>query len=261
MVLGCPENCKPTFMQGLKCRSVLEGDPAVFQCKLVACPPPHMAWFHNNRPVHQDCRKVIRTESEEHTHRASLEVQDVQEHDAGSYRVFAINSEGSAESAASLLVVRSGEQRDSGFVGKVQLVQERWECLLQQRQQDRLRVVLRCTGSPFDKGQEAEQLLPNFSARGKVRTICFKRLPPVESHHLGIVRGRERSGTVVNAEELLDEEIRWKLQRLREAKRAALKKKQESFLSEPRGGGLLGSPACLRHLARWIAQSPSRCSR
>ncbi|XP_072197930.1 uncharacterized protein [Excalfactoria chinensis] len=236
VVLDCSQNCKPTFMQGLKCRSVLEGDPAVFQCKLVACPPPHMAWFHNNRPVHQDCRKVIRTESEEHTHRASLEVQDVQEHDAGSYRVFAINSEGSAESAASLLVVRSGEQRDSGFEGKVKLVQERWECLLQQRQQDRLRVVLRCTGSPFDKGQEAEQLLPNFSGRGKVRTIRFQRLPSVESPRLGIVRSRERSGTVVNAEELLDEEIRWKLQRLREAKRAALKKKQESFLSEPQGG-------------------------
>ncbi|NXV90667.1 TITIN protein, partial [Calonectris borealis] len=32
---------------------------------------------------------------------------------------------------------------------------------------------------------------------------------------------------------LLDEEIRWKLQRLREAKRAALKKKQESLVSMP----------------------------
>ncbi|KAF1448763.1 Titin, partial [Spheniscus mendiculus] len=34
---------------------------------------------------------------------------------------------------------------------------------------------------------------------------------------------------------LLDEEIRWKLQRLREAKRAALKKKQESLMSMPQG--------------------------
>ncbi|NXY91969.1 TITIN protein, partial [Alcedo cyanopectus] len=43
---------------------------------------------------------------------------------------------------------------------------------------------------------------------------------------------------------LLDEEIRWKLQRLREAKRAALKKKQESLMSEPQGGppGKLGPP-------------------
>uniref|UniRef100_A0A8C0FNZ2 Ig-like domain-containing protein n=1 Tax=Bubo bubo TaxID=30461 RepID=A0A8C0FNZ2_BUBBB len=80
-VLACSQNRKPTFTQGLKCRSVLEGNPALFQCKLVACPAPHMSWFHNNRPVHQDCRKVIRTESEEHTHHASLEVRDVREHD------------------------------------------------------------------------------------------------------------------------------------------------------------------------------------
>ncbi|XP_010187024.1 PREDICTED: titin [Mesitornis unicolor] len=200
VVLAYTQNRKPTFTQGLKCRSVLEGDPALFQCKLVACPAPHMAWFHNNRPVHQDCRKVIRTESEEHTHHASLEVRDVREHDAGSYR---------------------------------------------QRREDRLRVVLRCTGSPFDKGQEAEQLLGDVSsARGMVRTICFQRLPLVGPHRPGLACGREHSGRVVDAEELLDEEIRWKLQRLREAKRAALKKKQEFLKSMPQGGppGKLSPP-------------------
>ncbi|XP_075009984.1 uncharacterized protein LOC142083839 [Calonectris borealis] len=234
VVLACTQNRKPTFTQGLKCRSVLEGDPALFQCKLVACPAPHMAWFHNNRPVHQDCRKVIRTESEEYTHHASLELRDVREHDAGSYRVFAINSEGSAESTASLLVARSGEQQGLGFAGKAEWMRENWECLLQQRREDRLRVVLRCTGSPFDKGQEAEQLLGDLSpARGMVRTIHFQRLPLVGPHRPGLACGRENSGTAADAEELLDEEIRWKLQRLREAKRAALKKKQESLVSMP----------------------------
>ncbi|XP_064307786.1 muscle M-line assembly protein unc-89-like [Phalacrocorax carbo] len=238
-VLAYTQNCKPTFTQGLKCRSVLEGDPALFQCKLVACPAPHMAWFHNNRPVHQDRRKVIRTESEEYMHSASLEVQDVQEYDAGSYRVFAINSEGSAESTASLLVARSGEQQGLGFRGKAEWMRERWECLLQQQQKDRLRVVLRCTGSPFDKGQEAEQLLGSLSpARGMVRTIHFRKLPLAGPHRPGLACGREHSGTVADAEELLDEEIRWKLQRLREAKRAALKKKQESLMSMPQEGPL-----------------------
>ncbi|KAM9010300.1 uncharacterized protein PRD47_009205 [Ara ararauna] len=191
-----------------------------------------MAWFHNNRPVHQDCRKVIRTESEEHMHHASLEVRDVQEHDAGSYRVFAINSEGSAESTASLLVAHRGEQK--GLPGKAGCMRESWQCLLQQRQEDRLRVVLRCTGSPFDKGQEAEQLSGDFCpTRGMVRTIRFQRLPLVGPHRPGLARGREHSGIVADAEELLDEEIRWKLQRLREAKRAMLKKKQESLMSMP----------------------------
>ncbi|XP_009989473.1 PREDICTED: titin-like [Tauraco erythrolophus] len=252
VVLACTQNRKPTFTQGLKCRSVLEGDPALFQCKLVACPAPHMAWFHNNRPVHQDCRKVIRTESEEHTHHASLEVRDVREHDAGSYRVFAINSEGSAESTASLLVARSREPQGLGFVGKAEWMRENWECLLQQRQEDRLRVVLRCTGSPFDKRQESEQLLGALSpARGMVRT----GLPLAGPHRPGLACDREGSSTVVDAEELLDEEIRWKLQRLREAKRAALRKKQESLMSVPQGAPP-GKPGPLQAAATMDSSEP-----
>ncbi|XP_064291549.1 uncharacterized protein LOC135309328 [Passer domesticus] len=240
-VLACPQNRKPTFTQGLKCRSVLEGDPAFFRCKLVACPAPHMAWFHNNRPVLQDCRKVIRTESTEHTHCASLELRDVREHDAGSYRVFAINSEGSAESTASLLVARGGERRG-------------WGCLLQQRREERLRVVLRCTGSPFDKGQEAEpgDLSP---ARGMVRTIRFQSLPLGGPCRPGLAHGREHRAAVVNAEELLDEEIRWKLQKLREAKRAALKKKQECLMSAPQEAPA-GKPSPLKVAARMVGSKP-----
>ncbi|KAF2987505.1 hypothetical protein EK904_002546, partial [Melospiza melodia maxima] len=231
-VLACPQNRKPIFTQGLKCRSVLEGDPALFRCKLVACPAPHMAWFHNNRPVRQDCRKVIRTESTEHTHCASLELRDVREHDAGSYRVFAINTEGSAESTASLLVSRRGERRGPAPAGSAEWLRPSWGCLLQQRREERLRVVLRCTGSPFDKGQEAE---PGHlsAARGKVRTIRFQSLPLGRPCRPGLAHGREHRATVVNAEELLDEETRWKLQRLREAKRAALQKKQEFLMSAP----------------------------
>ncbi|XP_019145925.2 muscle M-line assembly protein unc-89-like [Corvus cornix cornix] len=255
-VLACPQNRKPIFTQGLKCRSVVEGDPAFFHCKLVACPAPHMAWFHNNRPVLQDCRKVIRTESTEHTHCASLELQDVREYDAGSYRVFAINSEGSAESTASLLVARRGEQRGLGLAGKAEWVRQSWECLLQQRREDRLRVVLRCTGSPFDKGQVAE--LGDLSpARGMVRTICFQSLPLAGPHRPGLAQSREHRRTVPDAEELLDEEIRWKLQKLREAKRAALKKKQESLMFMPQEGPP-GKPSPPKVAATMVGSKPLR---
>ncbi|KAM4777091.1 uncharacterized protein ACIQIH_009929 [Cyanocitta cristata] len=255
-VLACPQNRKPIFTQGLKCRSVVEGDPALFQCKLVACPAPHMAWFHNNRPVLQDCRKVIRTESTEHTHCASLELQDVREYDAGSYRVFAINSEGSAESTASLLVARRGEQRGLGLAGKAEWVRQSWECLLRQRREDRLRVVLRCTGSPFDKGQVTE--LGDFSpARGMVRTICFQSLPLAGPHRPGLAHSREHRRTVPDAEELLDEEIRWKLQKLREAKRAALKKKQESLMFMPQEGPP-GKPSPPKVAATMVGSKPLR---
>uniref|UniRef100_A0A8C3XM31 Ig-like domain-containing protein n=1 Tax=Chelydra serpentina TaxID=8475 RepID=A0A8C3XM31_CHESE len=101
---------KPSFTQKLKFKSVLEGDPAVFQCKLVACPTPAMTWFHNNRPIPKDLRRIVTMESDMHIHSSSLEVRDVRERDSGSYKVFAINSEGSAESTASLLVAQREEQ-------------------------------------------------------------------------------------------------------------------------------------------------------
>ncbi|NWQ71897.1 TITIN protein, partial [Neopipo cinnamomea] len=48
---------------------------------------------------------------------------------------------------------------------------------------------------------------------------------------------------------LLDEEIRWKLQRLREAKRAALKKKQESLMFVPQEGSR-GKPSPVKVAAK-----------
>ncbi|RLW00978.1 hypothetical protein DV515_00008306 [Chloebia gouldiae] len=213
-----------------------------------------MAWFHNNRPVLQDCRKVIRTESTEHTHCASLELRDVREHDAGSYRVFAINSEGSAESTASLLVARGGERRGPCPAGNAEGMRQSWGCLLQQRREERLRVVLRCTGSPFDKGQEAEPGEP-APARGLVRTIRFQSLPLRGPCRPGPARGGGLRATVANAEELLDEEIRWKLQKLREAKRAALKKKQEFLVSTPQEEPP-GKPGPLKVAAKMVGSKP-----
>ncbi|NXT86394.1 TITIN protein, partial [Anhinga rufa] len=54
---------------------------------------------------------------------------------------------------------------------------------------------------------------------------------------------------------LLDEEIRWKLQRLREAKRAALKKKQESLMSMSQGGPL-GKPSPMEAAATMDGSEP-----
>ncbi|NWW40120.1 KALRN protein, partial [Panurus biarmicus] len=65
---------------------------------------------------------------------------------------------------------------------------------------------------------------------------------------------------------LLDEEIRWKLQKLREAKRAALKKKQESLMSMPQEGPP-GKPSPLKVAARMVGSKPltvqvvKQCSR
>ncbi|XP_006119502.2 uncharacterized protein LOC102451731 [Pelodiscus sinensis] len=228
------DNLKPFFTQKLKFRSVLEGEPAVFQCKVVAYPTPAMTWFHNNRPIPKDQRRIIKTENDMQIHSSSLEVKNVQERDSGSYKVFAINSEGSAESTASLLVAQSEEQNAKylDFLRKSRQAHESTECLAQKRKEDRLKVYLRCTGSPFDKRQETEKMLRDLSPeKERVRTIRFPKLLVARKQEL--VYDKEQVGRKRIARDtdhgnyaLLDEETKMKLQRLREAKRIMLEKKK-----------------------------------
>uniref|UniRef100_A0A3P9KRF5 Ig-like domain-containing protein n=1 Tax=Oryzias latipes TaxID=8090 RepID=A0A3P9KRF5_ORYLA len=97
---------------------VLEGEPVELKCKLIACPPPTILWFHNNRAIPKERRRRICTESRIHIHNTSLVIESIKDKDSGSYRVMAINSEGSAESTASLLVSLREEQSANylGFV-------------------------------------------------------------------------------------------------------------------------------------------------
>uniref|UniRef100_A0A8C2ZLV7 Ig-like domain-containing protein n=1 Tax=Cyclopterus lumpus TaxID=8103 RepID=A0A8C2ZLV7_CYCLU len=85
-------------------QSVLEGEPVEIKCKLVACPPPTILWFHNNKSIPKGRRHRISTDSRMHLHSTCLVIDCVKEKDSGSYKVMAINTEGSAETTASLLV-------------------------------------------------------------------------------------------------------------------------------------------------------------
>uniref|UniRef100_A0A4W6E3A9 Ig-like domain-containing protein n=1 Tax=Lates calcarifer TaxID=8187 RepID=A0A4W6E3A9_LATCA len=98
------DNIKPSFTKKLKFQSVLEGQPVELKCKLVACPPPTILWFHNNRSIPKERRRKICTDSRMHMHTTSLVIDSIKEKDSGSYKVMAINTEGSAETTASLLV-------------------------------------------------------------------------------------------------------------------------------------------------------------
>uniref|UniRef100_A0A3P9CS25 Ig-like domain-containing protein n=1 Tax=Maylandia zebra TaxID=106582 RepID=A0A3P9CS25_9CICH len=76
-------------------QSILEGEAAEFKCKLIACPPPTILWFHNNRSIPKEHRRRIYTDSKMHVHTTSLVIHGVKEKDSGSYKVMAINIEGS----------------------------------------------------------------------------------------------------------------------------------------------------------------------
>ncbi|XP_017920713.1 PREDICTED: titin isoform X2 [Capra hircus] len=223
-----PEYFKPSFTQKLTFKYVFEGEPVVFTCKLIACPTPKMTWFQNNRPIATGLRRVIKTESDLHHHSSSLEVKSVQDRDSGSYRLLAINSEGSAESTASLLVIQKGQdEKYLEFLKKVEQTHGNVAALAERRE-GRLKVDLRFTGSPFNKKQDVEQ-------QGMMRTIHFKTVCPGRKTDLMYEEEYLESKSDIRGwlnvgESFLDEETKMKLHRLREARRMLMEKKKLSLL-------------------------------
>ncbi|CAB1414348.1 unnamed protein product [Pleuronectes platessa] len=169
------DNIKPSFTKKLKFQSVLEGEPVELKCKLIACPPPTILWFHNNRSVPKERRRRICTDSRMHMHTSSLVIDCVREKDSGSYKVMAINSEGSAESTASLLVSLREEQSANylGFVKRSAKAHESVDTMAEQRKERKFRVDLRCVGSPFDKMSKVHQGRTR-SKSSLVRTVFFR---------------------------------------------------------------------------------------
>ncbi|KAM9803054.1 uncharacterized protein LOC133159653 [Syngnathus typhle] len=168
------ESMKPSFTKKIKFQSILEGEPVVFECQLLACPPPVFLWFHNNRSIPKMRRRRICTEGTMHIHTSSLLIDSVREKDSGSYKVMAINSEGSAESTASLLVSLRGEQSANylGYVRRPAEVHKSAAWMSEQRKGRKIRVDLRYVGSPFDKISKVNRQRTR-SKTGLVRTVFF----------------------------------------------------------------------------------------
>nr|KAF6450512.1 hypothetical protein HJG59_008385 [Molossus molossus] len=223
-----PEYFKPSFTQKLMFKYVSEGEPAVFTCRLIACPTPEMTWFHNNRPIPTGLRRVIKTESDLHDHSSSLEIKRVQYRDSGSYRLVAINSEGYAESTASLLVIQKGQdEKYLEFLKRAEQTQESLETLVERRE-ERMKVDLRFTGSPFNKKQDVEQ-------KGMMRTIHFETVSPGKRTDFMydeeyLESKPDDRGWFNVGENFLDKETKVKLQRLREARKMLQEKKKLSHL-------------------------------
>lgn len=147
------ENIKPSIVKKLKYRSVVEGEVTTFRCKLVARPPPTILWFHNNKQIQKEHRRKIQTVSKMHAHLTILTINNIKDKDSGSYKVMAFNAEGSADSTASLLVSLREEQEANSF--SLSRRSDRscssLDSLLDQTKERKIRVDLRCVGSPFDK--------------------------------------------------------------------------------------------------------------
>lgn len=169
------ENIKPAFTKKLKFQSALEGEPMELKCKIIAFPPPTVLWFHNNKSIPKTRRRRVRTVEEAHVHTTTLLVNSVKEKDAGSYKVMAINTEGSAESTASLLV-SVNEEHSANFLSAARgsaRARQSTGALVEQRGERKFRVDLRCVGSPFDKRSKALRGGKSRSQASLVRSVYF----------------------------------------------------------------------------------------
>lgn len=112
-------------------------------------------------------------------HTTSLVVDSIKEKDSGSYKVMAINTEGSAESTASLLVSLREEQSANylGFVKRSAKAHESVDTMAEQRKERKFRVDLRCVGSPFDKMSKVHKGRSR-SKTALVRTVYFRSSTP-----------------------------------------------------------------------------------
>lgn len=169
------KNLKPSFTKKLKFQSVLEGEAVALKCELVASPPPSILWFHNNKSMRKSRRRRMCSDSQMHVHTTRLVIDRVKEKDSGSYKVMAINSEGSAESTASLLVSMQEEQSANylSHTRRSAKAQDSTATSAEHRQERKFRVDLRCVGSPFDKVSKAS-LGRSRSETSLVRSVYFR---------------------------------------------------------------------------------------
>uniref|UniRef100_A0A8B9LQC6 Ig-like domain-containing protein n=1 Tax=Astyanax mexicanus TaxID=7994 RepID=A0A8B9LQC6_ASTMX len=153
--------CKATNAAGeAVCTATLAvtREVTAFKCKLVARPAPTILWFHNNRQIQKEHRRKIHTASKMHVYVTSLTINEIKDKDSGSYRVMAINTEGSAESTASLLVSLREEQ-DVNYVSlsrRSDKSHSSLDSLVDSNKERKFRVDLRCIGSPFDKSNKGQ---------------------------------------------------------------------------------------------------------
>lgn len=168
-------NMKPSFTKRLKFQSVLEGEAVELKCELLASPPPSILWFHNNKSIPNVPPHRISSASRLHVHTSSLVIDRVKEKDSGSYKVMAINNEGSAESTASLLVSMQEEQSANYLSCARHSAKAPNSTALsaENRQERTFRVDLRCVGSPFDQRSKA-RLARSRSEASLVRSVYFR---------------------------------------------------------------------------------------
>jgi len=112
------DNFAPSFTQKPKLSQEDDGNKLIFNCQLTAHPAPDIEWSRGDERVKESrrCRMIVEENDGENLHDVQLTLDDVQEADAGLYKVKAKNKFGEVSASINL-----NFNPDQGKPGKKQI--------------------------------------------------------------------------------------------------------------------------------------------
>lgn len=97
------ENFAPSFTKKPKLRQEDDGNKLIFDCQLSANPKPEIEWFRGEEQVRESSRITITLRTgAKNMHDVQLILDDVEEEDAGLYKVKAKNKYGEVSASINL---------------------------------------------------------------------------------------------------------------------------------------------------------------
>lgn len=97
------ENFAPSFTKKPKLRQEDDGNKLIFDCQLSANPKPDIEWFRGDEQVRESSRITITLRTgAKNMHDVQLILDDVEEEDAGLYKVKARNKYGEVSASINL---------------------------------------------------------------------------------------------------------------------------------------------------------------
>ena len=97
------ENFAPSFTKKPKLRQEDDGNKLIFDCTLSASPKPEIQWFRGDELVRESSRITITMRTgAKNSHDIQLILDDVEEEDAGLYKIKAKNKFGEVSASINL---------------------------------------------------------------------------------------------------------------------------------------------------------------
>ncbi|XP_022255917.1 muscle M-line assembly protein unc-89-like, partial [Limulus polyphemus] len=108
------ESGKPTFTEKPVIKQSNDFSKVIFQCRLVADPPPKIEWYHAGKLIKDGGRFKYILTSDKKNHSVSLEVGQVTAKDGGEYKVIAKNKNGEGLATINLNFEGDGKPKIPG---------------------------------------------------------------------------------------------------------------------------------------------------